>query len=149
MRFPVYFKRRKGAAPADLAAIGSDSAPTFATPVRKNADNILSHKLSRPVNRIALGYWYDPANGTDTPVVLPVTIYVGDENSDKWYEAATGSLTSGKLTYLKVAALADPPQVQANMGQPSHGFDVMIVVADNSSSDGTHHFVAGPDSAFY
>ncbi len=144
MRFPVYFKRRKGATPADLAAIGSDTAPTVSTGSMKNLDNILSHKLSHPVHRVAVGYWYE---GVGAIVTLPVELWVFDETSGKWYQASTGTLTNGKVTYLRMAALATPPQTSANISMPAHGFDAMLIVSDNSSGDGTLHFVAGPDAA--
>lgn len=151
MRFPVYFKRIKGA--GTLPLLGSDTKPTVSTPKTayyasmpgKTGDNILSHKLQRPMNRVAVGWWYE--GGGAAPATLPVTIYVYDENSEKWYEAATSTLVNGKITYLKCTALADPPQTAANMGTPQHGVDVLIVVEDNSGADGTYHFVAGPDTA--
>lgn len=144
MRLPTYFKRRKGASPASLAAIGSDSAPTFATDGKIQGDNVLSHKFTRPFDRIAIGYWYE---GGGSAVTLPVTIYVFDESSSRWYEAATGTLTNGKLTFLRCPCPCDPPPTQANMSKPSHGVDVLIVVADNTSPDGILHFAAGPDAA--
>lgn len=150
MRFPVYFKRRKGSGSDPL--LGSDTKPTVAskkldyTSPAGPGDNILSHKLQRPMNRVAVGWWYE--GGGAAPANLPVTIYVWDETSEKWYEAATGTLEDGTITYLKCVALADPPQTTANLGQPQHGVDVLIVVEDNTGADGTYHFVAGPDTAF-
>lgn len=151
MRFPVYFKRRKGA--GTLPLLGSDSKPTVASkkldyypPAKPSSDNILSHKLQRPMNRVAVGWWYE--GGGAAPASLPVTIYVYDEASEKWYQASTGTLTNGIVTYLKCVALCDPPQVQANLGQPQHGVDVLVIVEDNTGADGTYHFVVGPDMAF-
>lgn len=144
MRFPVYFKRRKGATPADLAVIGSDTAPDITIGSLKNKDNVLSHKQPHPVHRIAVGYWYE---GAGSIVTLPVELWVFDETSGKWYQASTGTLTNGKLTYLRLSVLANPPQTSANMDTPSNGFDAMLIVSDNASGDGTLHFVAGPDTA--
>jgi hypothetical protein len=53
------------------------------------------------------------------------------------------------MTYLQCPSLCDPPQTQANLNVPGHGIDVMICVADNAGGNGTYHFVAGPDSAFF
>lgn len=142
MRFPTYFKRGLNASP--LPNVGSDTAPTFSSGALKNVDNVLSHKLSRPMKRIAVGYWYE---GIGVAVTLPVTIFVFDEKSQKWYQASTGTLTNGQLTYLRVSSLADPPQTQANLAVPQHGVDVLVIVANNSGPDGTYHFVAGPDSS--
>jgi hypothetical protein len=150
MRFPVYFKRIKGA--GTLPLLGSDTKPTVAskkldyTPPTKPGDNILSHKLQRPMNRVAIGWWYE--GGGAAPASLPVTIYVWDETSEKWYTASTGTLTNGVITYLKCVSLADPPQIAANLGQPQHGVDVLVIVEDNAGADGTYHFVVGPDTAF-
>lgn len=150
MRFPVYFKRIKGA--GTLPLLGSDTKPTVTStkadyyPPTKLGDNILSHKLQRPMNRVAVGWWYE-GMGT-APASLPVTIYVWDETSEKWYEAATGTLEDGVITYLKCVSLADPPQIAANLGQPQHGVDVLVIVEDNTGDDGTYHFVVGPDTAF-
>ncbi len=143
MRFPVYFKRRIGGS-GSIPTVGSDTAPTFATTALKNLDNILSHRLQRPMKRVSIGYWYE---GVGSIVTLPVSIYLFDESSAKWYLASTGTLTNGQMTYLRCASLADPPQVQANLGQPGHGIDVMIVVSNNSGGDGTYHFIAGPDTS--
>lgn len=149
MRFPVYFKRRKGAGTDPL--LGSDTKPTvtstrlaYAAP--NTSDNVLSHKLQRPMNRVVIGWWYE--GGGAAPANLPVTIYVWDDTSSKWYQAATGTVTNGVLTYLKCAALCDPPQTAANLGQPQHGVDVLVIVEDNTGADGTYHFVVGPDMAF-
>lgn len=141
MRLPVYFKRRKGASPADMATIGSDSAPTITTGSIKNQDNILSHRLARPMKRVVLGYRYE---GVGVAVTLPVTLYAFDEGSGMWFQASSGTLTNGQLTYLRVPVPCDLPQVAANMSVPAHGVDVMIIVADNASPDGTIHVVAGP-----
>lgn len=150
MRFPVHFQRRKGAGTPPL--LGSDTKPTVAstkfdyTNAPAPNDNILSHKLQRPMNRVAIGWWYE--GGGSAPASLPVTIYVYDDTSGKWYEASTGTLADGKITYLKCVALADPPQIAANLGQPQHGVDVLVIVEDNTGADGTYHFVVGPDTAF-
>jgi hypothetical protein len=149
MRFPLYFKRSKGA--GSNPAMGSDTAPTFGTSKvdgAPNGDNIMSHKLSRPFNRVAIGYQYE---GVGSPVTLPVTIYVWDDASEQWYQAATGTLTNGDITYLRCAVLADPVQTYqaTQLGVPSHGCDVLVVVAENTEPDGTYHFVVGPDSAFF
>lgn len=145
MRFPVYFKRRKGGS-GSVPLLGSDTKPTVASKKSSYTDNILSHKLQRPMNRVAIGWWYE--GGGTAPASLPVTIYVYDETSEKWYQAASGTLADGMISYLKCVSLADPPQIAANLGQPQHGVDVLIVVEDNSGADGTYHFVAGPDTAF-
>lgn len=152
MRFPVYFKRRKGGS-GPVPLLGSDTKPTVAstkldyTSGSAPKDNVLSHKLARPMNRVAIGWWYE--GGGSAPTNLPVTIYVYDETSEKWYAAAEGTLEDGAISYLRCVSLADPPQVQANLGQPQHGVDVLVVVEDNSGADGTYHFVVGPDTAFF
>lgn len=140
MQFPVYFKRRVGA--GNDPVLGSDSAPIVTTP-KKSGDNVMSHKLSRPMKRIAVGYWTDAA----APVTLPVSIWVWDAASEKWYRADAGTLTNGQVTYLKCPSLCDPPQTQANLKNPQHGVDVLIIVSDNTATTGTYHFVAGPDAA--
>jgi hypothetical protein len=153
MRFPVIFTRGKGAG-APTPTLGSgDTTPTvsskyidYVDPSSGKGDNVLHHKLQRPMNRVAVGYWY---TGVGTAADLPVTIWVWDAASEHWYEAASGTLKNGQLTYLKCASLCDPPQVQANLGQPQHGVDVLVIISDNSSGDGTYTFVVGPDSAFF
>lgn len=150
MRFPLYFKRSKN---GDEPALGSDSKPTFAstkldyTDSPAPGDNILAHKLSRPMNRVAIGWWYE--GGGSAPASLPVTIWAWDETSGHWYQAASGTLTNGEITYLRCASLCDPPQVMKNLDTPQHGIEVLVVVEDNTGADGTYHFVAGPDSAFF
>ncbi len=153
MRFPTYFKRGKNT-PAAGPAIGSDTAPTFgsghvtSTTPGSNRDNIMASRIAgvgNPIARLAVGYWYE---GGGVAVTLPVTAWVWDANSAQWYQAASGTLTNGQITYLKIPVLADPPPTQANIGAPgAGGVEVLIVVADNTSPDGTLHFVAGPDTA--
>lgn len=142
MRFPVYFKRQKGSVSTD-PVLGSDSAPTVSSGPQKNKPHILSHKMTRPMKRVDVGYWYE---GAGTAVTLSVALWVFDENSLKWYLASTGTLTNGQITYLRCPFLADPPPTSVNLNNPSHGTDVMIIVSDNSGPDGVYHFVAGPDS---
>lgn len=142
MRFPVYFKRRVGAGTDPV--LGTDATPVVSTPPMQGKDNILSHRLQRPLKRIAIGYWYE---GVGVAVTLPVAIWTLDENSGKWFKAAAGTLTNGEMTYLRNPSLADPPQVQANLAVPGHGATVMIVIADNTGPTGTYHFVVGPDSS--
>ena len=157
MRFPLYFQRRKGGS-GNVPVLGTaDTKPTFTsskldytkggTSPSAPGDNILAHKLQRPMERVAIGWWYEGVGAA--PASLPVTIYAWDDTSGHWYEAATGTLANGKLTYLRCVSLADPPQVQANLGQPQHGVEVLVIVEDNAGADGTYHFVAGPDSAFF
>lgn len=151
MRFPCYFRRSKGAGP--YPALGSDTKPTAATPARRQVGaeiNILSHKLVRPVKRIAVGYWYE---GAGPAVTLPCTVYVFDDSSQKWYQTDTGTLTSGVVSYFKCAVLQNPPLTfgggAPNSPVPDMGMDVMIVVEDNvsPSPDGLITVVAGPDMA--
>lgn len=147
MRFPVYFKRQKGAGPNP--AIGSDAVPVVTTEHGNTSkDNVLQLRISGlavAVARIAVGFWYE---GAGAAAVLPVTVWVWDSNSSKWYKASSGSLTNGEITYLKLPVLADPPQTSANMGNPNAGgVEAMIVIADNAIGDGVLHVVAGPDTA--
>lgn len=146
MRFPVYFKRSVTLTNNPVLGTGTDPVPTIATASEKNKDNILSHRLNKPIQRVAVGYWFEPS-AAGSPVTLPVEIWVFDETSGFWFKASSGTLTSGALTFLRIPSLADPPQTAANLSQPGHGFDAMIVVADNSGAAGTYHFVAGPDTA--
>lgn len=143
MRFPTYFKRQIGAASSD-PLLGSDAKPTVATRSLKNLTNEVSHKLSRPTQRIAIGYWYE---GGGAGADLPVTVHVYDEKSERWYQTGSGTLKSGEITYVKMSVLDDPPQTATNILQPQHGFDALIVVADNTGATGVYHFVAGPDAA--
>lgn len=148
MFFPVYFKRKKGAGPADIPDLGSDTDPTVSTKAKTaNADNVASVKVGgvgNAIHRIAIGYWYE---GGGAAVTLPVKIWAYDRNSEKWYQAASGTLTNGQLTYLRNPYLADPPQTSSNMSRPTAGGgEILIVIADNTSPDGTCHFVAGPDT---
>lgn len=147
MRFPVYFKRQKGA--GANPAIGTDTAPTVTDGHGSSSkDNVLAARVSGreiSIARLAVGFWYE---GAGAATVLPVTVWVWDTNSEKWYKASSGSLTNGEITYLKLPVLADPPQTSANMGTPNAGgFEAMIVVADNAIGDGVLHFVAGPDTS--
>jgi hypothetical protein len=144
MRFPVYFKRRLGA--GTLALLGSDTKPTFATPPKKAGDNVLSHKLQRPMRRVAIGYWYEGAGVVPN---LPVSIWAWDDTSEKFYQADSGILTNGEITYLTCLSLADPPTTTVNLDFPQHGIDLLIVVENAGGGDGTYHFVAGPDTANY
>src|SRR5258706_11743603 len=115
MRFPVLFTRRIGGSGA-VPLLGSDSAPTVSSAAIKTADNLLSHKLARPTNRVALGYRFSAGSGVD----LPAAIYVWDEKSSMWFKSDYGTLKDGEITYLQVPVLDDPPQVAANQGQPQH-----------------------------
>lgn len=149
MRFPVYFKRRKGA--GALPLLGSDPTPTFASSPPRTAapedGNLLSHKLQRPLKRVAVGYWYEGAGAIST---LPVALWAFDTASERWYKADSGTLANGEISYFTVPALLDPPTTTANLGTPQNGVDVLIVVGDNAlAGDGTFHFVAGPDAANY
>lgn len=154
MRFPLYFKRAKGAGITD-PLLGSDTTPTVASDrvtfsnggTGNKGSNVFSHKLQRPLERVAIGWWYE--GGGAAPANLPVAIWVWDDTSSHWFKAASGTLTNGVLTYLQCPSLCDPPAIAANMSFPQHGVDVMVVVGDNAGADGVYHFVAGPDSAFF
>ncbi|MCW5832342.1 MAG: hypothetical protein KIS78_07890 [Labilithrix sp.] len=144
MRFPVMFVRRKGGS-GSTPLLGVDAKPIASTPKGTGpGDNVLSHKLARPMNRVAVGYRYE---GAGSAVALPVSIWCWDDASEKWFEADAGTLQDGALTYLKCPALADPPPTSANLGQPQHGVDVLVIVEDDGAPDGTYRFVAGPDTA--
>jgi hypothetical protein len=145
MRFPLYFKRGKGAADEALyGALGGDTTPTVSTKQIAGKTNCLSHRIVKPIHRIAVAHWYE---GAGAIVTLPVVLWVYDMASEKWFQASSGTLTNGQITYLKCPVLDVPSQVQANMGTPAQSIDAMIVVADNTAGDGVYHFVAGPDQA--
>jgi hypothetical protein len=154
MRFPVYFKRDAGGASNGNPTLGDDDAPTFSSTRDESTpgdpfltDCMLAHKLQfdRPTNRIAVGYWFDGMS----PVTLPCDLWVWDSKSEKWYKAASGTLTSGALTYIRIPYLADSPATQSNFDVPNQSLLVMLVVSDNSEPSGTVHIVAGPDSAIF
>ncbi len=154
MRFPVYFKRQKGAVSADAAiltlGVGSDPIPTVATKGEEaGKSNVLSAKvggIGNAIQRIAVGYWFSEGSG----VALTATLWVFDRNSEKWFEVSTGTLNDGQITYFRAPYLADPPQTSANMQNPtSGGAEYMLSVADPGSgaASGVYHFVMGPDTA--
>lgn len=153
MRFPVYFKRQKGAVVVDPAittlGVGSDAVPTVATKGEiAGHDNVLVAKVAgigNSIRRVAVGYWFSAGSGA----ALTATLWVFDRNSEKWFMASTGTLTDGQLTYFRVPYLADPPQTSANMSSPtSGGVEYMLSVADPGAgaANGVYHFVMGPDT---
>jgi hypothetical protein len=155
MYFPVYFKRKTGATPASVPDLGTgtDPLPVFSTNFGNDGkwpDALLSSKtngIGNPIKRVAVGYQFD--DGADgTSVDLAVTLWAFDHNSGHWYQADSGTLKQGQLTYLKAPYLADPPPTHQNQLKPTPGGqELLIVVADPGMSavDGTYHFVAGPD----
>ncbi len=147
MQFPVYFRRRKGSGTDPL--LGSDAAPTFASPTGKGPrDCVLSHKFARPTHRVAVGCWYE---GVGTPVDLAVSVWIWDDAipGGRWFQSDAGTLRNGEITFLQIPVLDDPPPTAARMGHPQNGFEVLILVSDNSAPNGTYHFVAGPDAAIF
>lgn len=144
MRFQTYFKRQKGSASSD-PLLGSDAAPIVSDPKRAPVTNGFEHRAI-DCERIAVGYWYEGGGGA---VTLPVTLWVFDEESGKYYQASTGTLTNGQITYLRCPILAPPPQTQANLTKPNQGVSILIQIADNTGPTGIYHFGAGPDLAMF
>lgn len=148
MRFPVQFSRQKGAASLD-PLLGSDAIPdgTTSTQGKPSTGICMSHReqrLAEPMKRIAVAFWYTGA-GDVSSLTLPVEIWVADEESARWYKASLSTLANGVMTYLRCPVLSFPPQVQANLGNPGHSVDVMIIVKDNTAPTGVYKFIAGPD----
>lgn len=147
MRFQTYFTRRKGAGSGTL--LGADTAPVFGTGApQANKDNVCATKVAgvgNAIQRMAVGVRYE---GAGAPIALTAVLWAFDHASKQWYQASTGTLTDGQLTYMRIPTLADAPQTAANMGNPSAGGgEFMLVVADGATGDGVYHFVMGPDTA--
>lgn len=147
MQFATYFNRQKGAASTD-PLLGSDATITVTSP--KESGNgthspgcVVEFKRDG-VNRLAVGYWYE---GSGSVPSIPVTIWVWDELSQKYWQCDSGSLASGQITYFRIPQVAIPPQTSATLGQPSQGFHVLVIAADNAGPTGIYHFVAGADLA--
>jgi len=150
MNFQV-FKRRVGASPATISVLGTatDPIPLVTTKAAPGKDNVLQAKVGgvgNAIHRVACGYWYE---GAGVAVDCAAALWIYDRGSEKWYQAASGTLRSGELTFFRVPYLADPPQTNANLTKPtSGGGEYMLVVASpGGAPDGTYHFVMGADTS--
>lgn len=169
MRVHKKFSRWKGGgAPAGATLLGADtvpgapvytvSAPSLALPVE--ADNVLVHRFTDlngwPVHRIAIGYNF---KSVGTPVTLPVSVYIYDGETGRWYlmgpttssVVTPPALTDGQFTFFD--SISVPPRAKTgsmlDLAQASSGSQELLVIvsdhAGNTAPNGEHEILIAPD----
>jgi len=153
MRFPNKFVRYIGAGLSPL--LGSDVDPTTLSPyVQKQYlgnDNVLVSRTLNvggfPMQRVAIGWSY---SGAGAPAVAPVTVFIWDDNSERWYKVYHASVVSipvNNITFLDVCTLLDFPHTTPGAGMlPTGALEYAILVgAPVAAPDGMYTIIAGCD----
>jgi hypothetical protein len=153
MRFPKKFERYVGEGPAKQ--LGDDVDPTTLTPAEQQdyraLDNVLTARANNingfPVQRIAVGCAFE---GTGTPDPIPLSIFIFDDLSARWYKMhhETGpSITPGEMIFVDCVSLLDFPNTsQAGGMQSVGGTEVAIVPGELvDPPEGTYTFIIGAD----
>lgn len=155
MRFLKSFKRQKGSASTDpVLGLTTDPAPLYSanpSAPSANKDNVMSFKtggIGNAIKRVAIGYRFSAGSG----VALTATLWVYEKLTEQWYQASTGTLNDGQLTYFKVPVPADGPQNTANgtaamLAPTAGGVDCLLSVADPGAGAavGVYIFTMAPD----
>jgi len=152
MRFPKKIVRYLGAGLSPL--LGSDADPTTLTPAQqaayKGKDNVLTARGNNingfPVQRVAAGYVFD---GVGAPGNMPVSVFVFDDNTGRWFKIANAALAIplNTIVFLDVCTLLDFPNTREGEGMQSTGaLEIAIVPqAPAGAPDGTYSIVLGCD----
>ncbi len=147
MRFPVMFQRRKGATPAAMTVLGSETDPPTAT-LTSQPDNVLATKFDNtngwPVHRIAVLY-----SGPGAAIPLKSNLYFWEDSTNAWHRINTTVdqvLTPNVVSFFDCVALLEAAPTKANQESPTNGnITAMLIVQNGATPDGTYTFAIGPD----
>ena len=149
MRFQKTFTRAKPAG-GGVTGLGADVLPTGGP--AEGADRpILFSRVAgagqAAPQRVAVAYKY---TGAGSPTI-DLEVWVWDAETQDWYLASSvNALAPKTIAYLRIPALAEPPQTQANIGKPHGGGSQVFVLAKDTGGtapNGTYLFACSADLA--
>lgn len=146
MKFPASFTRYVGTVPAGKVALGGDSLPTGRAPA--NQDNAYFGRFNNvngwPVHRLAVTY-----TGPSGAPTLTASMYFFEDTTQTWYQiGASGTLTSGQVTFFDVICIMEMPNTVADLANATPGSIAQILIVEapgGSPASGAYTFCIGPD----